>query len=355
VTGGDVLLRIRVGSGLDASGVEVRANGQAVPARHAADGSLLALAGGLRNGDNAIEARVAGGALATLTVTNYPITGPIISGPHQTPYLCQSKDFTTATGAPLGPALDEDCSAATRVDYVYLSAADGEFHPYTGPTAAEVARTTTLDGRTVPFVVRVQTGTVNRAIYESALLHDPADPAPDPWTRSDGWNGKLVYTHGGGCRSGWFRQGSGSGNVLDEGLLGMGYAVTSSSLNVFGNNCNDLLASETHIMVKERFVESYGVPTYTIGTGGSGGLVPEPSDGRQLSWRLRRGHRLVEFPGRHVGHDLHARGRTAALALLPRHRAGRLQRRAAATGLRLRVVRKHRESQRGRGAHRSYL
>jgi len=47
--------------------------------------------------------------------------------------------------------------------------------------------------------------------------------------------------------------------------------VTSSSLNVFGNNCNDLLASETHIMVKERFVESYGVPVYTIGTGGSGG------------------------------------------------------------------------------------
>jgi hypothetical protein len=40
---------------------------------------------------------------------------------------------------------------------------------------------------------------------------------------------------------------------------------------VFGQNCNDLLASETHIMVKERFIEHYGVPEYTIGTGGSGG------------------------------------------------------------------------------------
>jgi len=51
----------------------------------------------------------------------------------------------------------------------------------------------------------------------------------------------------------------------------MGYALTSASLNVFGNNCSDLLASETHIMVKERFIEHYGVPVYTIGTGSSGG------------------------------------------------------------------------------------
>ena len=123
----------------------------------------------------------------------------------------------------------------------------------------------------MPFIVRVQTGTINRAIYQSAMLHNPADPAPDPWTRSAGWNGKLVYTHGGGCQSGWYQQGNSTGLVLNAGLLGMGYAVTSASLNVFGQNCNDLLASETHIMVKERFVESYGEPTYAIATGSSGG------------------------------------------------------------------------------------
>jgi len=53
--------------------------------------------------------------------------------------------------------------------------------------------------------------------------------------------------------------------------LGRGFARASSSLNVFGNNCNDLLASETTIMVKEHFIEAYGVPKYTIGTGSSGG------------------------------------------------------------------------------------
>ena len=112
---------------------------------------------------------------------------------------------------------------------------------------------------------------MNRAIYEIAMLHDPAQPQPDPWTRPAGWNGKLVYTHGGGCREGWYRQGDQTGGVLREGLLAMGYALTSSSLNVFGQNCNDLLASETHIMVKERFVEAYGEPVYTIATGASGG------------------------------------------------------------------------------------
>ena len=279
VTGGDVLLRVEVGTDLDASQVEVLANGADVTesfrsVRHGT--SLVGLIQGLREGDNEIEARIAGGgASATLQVVNYPISGPIVSGPHQSPFLCQTEEFTTAGGASLGAPLDENCSVATRVEYVYLSTLDQEFKPYqaaaSGGLPSDVAEATTLDGVTVPFIVRVQTGTVNRAIYQSSMLHDPSESAPDPWTRSRGWNGKLVYTHGGGCRNGWFRQGASTGAVLQVGLLEMGYAVTSASLNVFGQNCNDLLASETHIMVKERFVESYGEPIYTIGTGGSGG------------------------------------------------------------------------------------
>jgi hypothetical protein len=279
VTGGDVLLRVVAGEDLDLSGVRVSANGTDVTGQFSAagnGGSLIGLVEGLRTGDNEIEARIPdSGTRAALALTNYPIYGPIISGPHEMPYLCQTEDFTTAAGESLGPPLDENCSVETRVEYVYLSTSDGEFKPYgrsrAGAMPADMARATTLDGETVPFIVRVQAGTINRAIYQSAMLHDPADPAPDPWTRSAGWNGKLVYTHGGGCRGGWFQQGNSTGQVLNVGLLEMGYAVTSASLNVFGQNCNDLLASETHIMVKERFVESYGEPTYAIATGGSGG------------------------------------------------------------------------------------
>ena len=289
VTGGDVLLRIEAGEDLDLSQVRVSANGMDVteqfsPAVHG--GSLIGLVEGLRAGENEIEARIPESeAMAALELTNYPISGPIISGPHEMPYVCQTEEFTTAGGKTLGAPLDEDCSVETRVEHVYLSTQDGEFKVYGGSTGGtspggaspgammlpDMAEATTLDGETVPFIVRVQTGTVNRAIYQSAMLHDPADPAPDPWTRSRGWNGKLVYTHGGGCRSGWFQQGRLTGQVLNVGLLEMGYAVTSASLNVFGQNCNDLLASETHIMVKERFVDRYGEPTYAIATGGSGG------------------------------------------------------------------------------------
>jgi hypothetical protein len=277
VTGGDVLLRIDVAAGTDASDLTVRANGRDVSERFrpAPSGDLVGLVDGLKEGANEIAASVAGETPAVLSVTNYPVTGPIISGPHEAPFVCETEAFELVTGETLGEPLDADCSIATRVDYVYLSTADGEFKAYPRPgggaTPSDLAKTTTLDGTTVPFVVRVQTGTVNRAIYQSAMLHDPATPEPDAWTRSAGWNGKLVYTHGGGCRSGWFRQGGSAGEVLNEGLLAMGFAVTSSSLNVFGNNCNDLLASETHIMVKERFVESYGEPIYTIATGASGG------------------------------------------------------------------------------------
>src|SRR5260370_2847135 len=54
-------------------------------------------------------------------------------------------------------------------------------------------------------------------------------------------------------------------------MLRQGYAVASASLNVFGNNCNDLLAAETMAMVKEHFIKTYGELRSTIGFGCSGG------------------------------------------------------------------------------------
>ena len=277
VSGGDVLLRVDVPEDVALSNVSVRVNGSdvteafhPVPDAH----GLLGLVDGLLDGNNDVVVEVEGQRPATrLALTNYPISGPMISGPHEEPFFCGTEGFTLVTGETLGPPLDDDCSVETRVDYVYWSTG-GEFMPlsdWSDGLPEDVAETTTTGGDTVPFVVRVQTGTINRAIYESAMLHDPRGPAQDLWTRSPGWNGRLVYTHGGGCRSGWYQQGARTGGVLREELLQDGYAVTSASLNVFGQNCNDVVASETHMMVKERFVESYGPPMFTIGTGGSGG------------------------------------------------------------------------------------
>ena len=57
--------------------------------------------------------------------------------------------------------------------------------------------------------------------------------------------------------------------------LTRGFAVASSSLNVLGNNCNDVLSAETLMMVKERFIEEFGVPRYTMGFGCSGGAIQQ--------------------------------------------------------------------------------
>ena len=76
--------------------------------------------------------------------------------------------------------------------------------PGRGP--ADLAEVTTTEGKKVPYIVRWERGTINRAIYEIAFLHEPGTPLPDPWTATPGWNGRLVYSFGGGCNAG-YRQG----------------------------------------------------------------------------------------------------------------------------------------------------
>ena len=280
VSGGDALLRVR---GAEGRSLRLLVNDQEVPATFEsdADGSKLVMVRGLATGGNQIAVQDADNRRhdsrhrASLQVTNYPRTGPMFSGPWETPFICQTETFRLYANGPfLGPATDANCSANTRVDYVYRPAAGGNFValPSTSAVPADAATTTTTDGRSVPFIVRIETGTVNRAIYQTAVLHNPAaEAAPSPTIKSSGWNGKLVYSFGGGCTTGWYRQGNSTGGVLDENILKQGYAMASSSLNVFGNNCQDVTPAESMAMVKERFIEAYGRPRYTIGWGCSGG------------------------------------------------------------------------------------
>ena len=127
VSGGDVLVRVTPPGGVAAGQVRVTANGGDITGAFAAqrDGSLLGLVTGLHEGGNQIGAEAGGRPAAVLRVVNHPITGPIFSGPHETPFFCMTQNFRIPPGTTaqptLGPALDADCSAATRVDYVYRS------------------------------------------------------------------------------------------------------------------------------------------------------------------------------------------------------------------------------------------
>ncbi len=276
VSGGDVLVRVTPAPGAPDGAVTVQVAGRDVTGdfRRLEDGVLEGLVRGLEPGTHQIEVRTAGGTTARVDVVNHPTAGPVFSGPHERPFVCETDRFELVSGETLGGALDDDCSVARRVDYVYRSVEDGALKALADPAMrpADLARTTTLAGDEVPYLVRIETGTINRAVYQIAMLHDPAnEPEPDPWQAPAGWNGRLVYTFGGGCVNGWYRQGATTGGVTDDVMLRQGYAVASATLNVFGNNCNDLLAAETMMMVKERFIEAYGPPRFTIGWGCSGG------------------------------------------------------------------------------------
>ena len=283
VTGGNALIEV---SGVTRDSLQATVNGREVThafRRPAGSASLIALLDGLQVGTNTLEA-ADGKKSARIELLNHPRTGPVISGPHQEPFVCETER------AGLGPPTDKHCSIETRVEHFYRttetvsptaqrnarSGIPPGFKPL-DPAAARppgIAIATTSEGLEVPFIVRVETGTINRAIYQIAFLHDPAQSPPDPWQRAAGWNGRLVFRFGGGCRSG-FRQGATRSVLGDETSLGKGYAVAVSSLNVFGNNCNDVISAETMMMVKEHFIESFGVPVHTIGAGGSGGSMQQ--------------------------------------------------------------------------------
>src|SRR5215831_7908118 len=236
--------------------------------------SLVGLMTGLVLGRNRLRVEGREGR-KTIELTNYSIKGPIISGPQIHPFICQTDTFMLPDGNTLGPATDLDCSADTRVNYVYMSTTDGTFKPLEDPSTLppDVAVTTTSEGATVAYVVRVETGTINRGIYQNAILFDPtSDPEPSPFTPPQGWNKRLVAIHGAGCPGGWYTQGTQEGvNVLQDRYLSRGYALFINTLQNPSNSCNPFVAGESAMMGKEHFIKTFGVPFFTISTGGSGG------------------------------------------------------------------------------------
>ena len=282
VSGGSALVSLQVPASAAATAVvSATLNGTDVSSAFKPDpatpGLRVALLTGLAIGTNVVSANV-GGAATALTLTNHPRTGPMISGPHQSPYVCQTQSFTLPDGTKLGNSTDVNCSAPTKVVYVYRATAGGALKPLPSLTAlpADVATTTTVTGATVPFVVRVETGTMNRGIYQNAVLHDPTREAtPSPTAPPVGWNKRLLAVHGSGCVGGWYVQGASLGVSLVTGdnitRLGEGYGIFNNSLNHPTNSCNATLAGESALMGKEHFIKTFGVPSFTVSTGGSGG------------------------------------------------------------------------------------
>ena len=284
VSGGNALVRVDVPPGLSLGQIVVKLNGQNVTAAFHADQAAHALTGlvdGLTAGANALEVFTNptgnGQPAEHATLVDHPITGPMLSGPRQEPFICQTQSFKLPNGTTLTPTqlTSDDCAAPTVVQYVYRSTAGGALKPMpnTSVLPTDVAMTTTDTGVTMPFVVRVETGTMGRGIYQNAILHDPtSEPAPTPFTPPKGWNKRLQGLHGVGCVGGWYIQGAAMGeNILDPTLLGRGFGMFINTLNHPTNSCNAFLAGEVTSMGKEHFIKTFGVPYYTVSRGCSGG------------------------------------------------------------------------------------
>ena len=320
ISGGDALVQIEVPRTVPLGQVRVLVGGRNVSDSFVPDRGPRLLTGlieGLPLGPTELVVRGNGQGPGRpgpvrVTLVNHPIEGPIFSGPQQQPFVCTTARATHEGRRLLGqptvdnqdhfgiPVAAEDaagnypadgrgyptaaaqivgwsgnCGSPTRIGYVYKSTG-GAFRWLDDPSTvpADAAMTTTLDGRTVPYVVRWERGTINRFIYSVAVLA-PVGEA-DPFQPDDSlWNGRLVFSLQGGVAIGRTQGTTSASAMLFEPVLGQGYAVVNSTGLRMNTHYNLELGGETALMLKEHFIESHGVPRYTVGVGGSGGAIQQ--------------------------------------------------------------------------------
>jgi hypothetical protein len=290
VSGGDARIEVRAAPGLHKH-VQLFLNGRPIePALRANGHRLEAVISGLDDGRNVLEVLVKGRwQRDAVKLTNHPITGPMLSGPQQHPFVCTTTqgavgrqpliESATPPGTRVFDAAgniigySRDCSIDTFVTYLYRSTGNAWLTmPADGSRPADMATVTLADGRTVDFVVRREIGSINRFLYSFAMLAPSTeDPARPDLSR---WNGRLLYWFQGGVAIG-HSQGTVHSGSLNPDILRLGYAIVHSSGNNTGTHYNLQVAGETAMMTKERFIERYGVPTYTVGLGGSGGAIQQ--------------------------------------------------------------------------------
>jgi hypothetical protein len=261
VSGGDALVQVVPPTGGDASTVAVAVDGRDVSDAFAvrADGRYLGLLTGLSNGDHLITALAPGDREARLRITNHPIGGPVIAGPQIKPWTC------------LAGATDEQCNRPVQYDFYYQPSGGGGLQAYDPENPpSDVGTTTTDQGRTVPFIVRQETGVIDRDQYRIAVLFDPSKPWA-PSAPQDGYNHKVVIFHGASCDTGYSQ--ADAPDVLNVVALGRGFATMSHALDNAGHNCNIATQAESLIMTKEHLIDTYGTVRYTIGSGCSGGSL----------------------------------------------------------------------------------
>ncbi|HWX75732.1 MAG TPA: DUF6351 family protein, partial [Solirubrobacteraceae bacterium] len=278
ISGGEALVSVALPAHVKPATVRVRLNGNDVTSEFAvrANGSYEGLVTGLALGANTLRAE-AGRKHSQTTLVDHPIGGPVLAGPQIKPWECKN------TGAS-----DPQCDQPTTFEFQYKAVATGKFEPYnpaSPPAPAQIETTTTQNGQTLPFIVRIETGYQDRDQYQVAVLYQPGK-AWEPWAPQPQFNHKLLITHGASC--GIDHQSGTAPSVTSDTVgvpgvaattsspttaLGLGFAVMSTALDNAGHNCDLVTQAESLVIAKEHLIDRYGTLRYTIGTGCSGGSL----------------------------------------------------------------------------------
>ena len=323
VSGGSALVEVKVPSTVSATSLKVDRDGTDITSLFVtrADGRIVGLVTGLVNGNNTITASSTSNTFqgARLVINNHNIGGPVLLASQTTPWICATPVATAAVGNTPATnasglstaATDAQCNIATEFKLWYRtltpvsinSGADGNcvfvlpdqsattpafscFQPYVAGTtpAASVASTTTSAGVTLPYIVRVERGTINRGIYDIAVLFDPTKPAWTANTPQPQWNGKVVYTYGASTgqprqqfrsEQNWAIAFFNDPRASDDVALRLGYMVVDNSITDSLYNSNRVLVAETTMMMKEHIVDNYGEIKFTMANGCSGGSIQQ--------------------------------------------------------------------------------
>jgi hypothetical protein len=275
ISGGEALVDVVLPPGTNPALVKVRLGSRNITNQFAMhQGRLGALVTGLAVGRNTLVVTLPNGASASQILVDHAVGGPLFSGPQVQPWACQNG------------SKDPQCNAPATYALTYKSSVTGGFQSYDpSKPPSDVATTTTQNGVTVPFIVRSETGYMDRDQYEISVLYQPSKP----WTAFEPqpqFVHKLLITHGASCgidhQSGTAPSTTsdtvgvpgGPGVSSSPGTaLGLGFAVMSTALDNAGHNCSLLTQAESLVMAKEHLIDHYGTLRYTIGTGCSGGSL----------------------------------------------------------------------------------
>lgn len=307
VSDGDALVELILpASGVAAADVSFDLNGTDVSTTFALrpNGRVMGVITGLRVGENVLTARLRGKSTGSrLTITNFARGGNIFAGVPIQPWVCATRVAGTSTVSQPGTNLsgtattrvsgldadpvDPDCNAPTKYAYYYqpkekegttctftVTGANPclqTYDPAARPADSAIADFTNDRGDKVKALLRVELGTMGRGMYQIAAWFDPAQPwavgAPQK-----GWNGKVLWKMGASASGNRFQQQPGA-SIFDDNALRAGFITVNSQLTNHNDNNNELLATESIMMVKEHLIDAYGEVRFTMSDGGSGGSM----------------------------------------------------------------------------------